>query len=98
MSLWMLVGAVSMAGMAAFYPVAPFFGSVLSGNMARAYHLCLAVIWLYAAWALYRLDRRGWWVVFVAMTASTLSALITFSRHDVAEMYGLMHYSAQQIA
>lgn len=97
-SIWLLFGAITMAGMAAFYPVAPFFGSLLSGNMARAYHVCLAVIWLYAAWALYRLDRRGWWVVFVAMTASILSSVITFSRHDVTEMYGVMHYSAQQIA
>ena len=87
-----------MVGMAALYPIAPFFGSLISGNIARAYHICLGLLWIYAAWALYRLDRRGWWVVLVAMTASTVSALITFSRHDITEVYGLMHYSAQQIA
>jgi hypothetical protein len=97
-SLWLLFGAITMVAMAAFYPVAPFFGSLLSGNAARAFHLCLAVIWLYAAWAVYRLDRRGWWVIFIAITASALSALITFARHDITEMYGLMHYSEQQIA
>jgi len=96
--LWLLFGAITMVGMAAFYPVAPFFGFLISGNIARAYHICLGLIWIYAAWALYRLDRRGWWVVFVVMTAATLSALITFSRHDIAEIYGVMHYSAQQIA
>jgi hypothetical protein len=97
-SIWLLFGAVTMVGMAAFYPVATFFGLLISGNMARGYHICLGLIWLYAAWALYRLDRRGWWVIFVAMTASILSALITFSRHDVAEIYALLHYPAQQVA
>jgi hypothetical protein len=97
-SLWLLFGAIAMVGMAAFYPVAPFFGLLISGNIARGYHICLGLIWIYAAWTLYRLDRRGWWVVFVAMMASALSALITFSRHDVAEIYALLHYPAQQIA
>lgn len=98
LSLWLLFGAITMVGMALLYPVAPFFGLLISGNIARAYHMCLGLIWIYAAWALYRLDWRGWWVVFVAMTASILSSVITFSRHDVTEMYGVMHYSAQQIA
>jgi hypothetical protein len=97
-SLWLLFGAVTMVGMAAFYPIAPFFGMLTTGAAARAYYLILGIIWLYAAWALYRLDRRGWWVVFVAITASTLSSAITFSRHDVAEIYALLHYPAQQVA
>lgn len=97
-SLWLLFGAITLIGMAAVYSAAPFFGLLVSGIIARAYYLCLGLIWLYAAWALYRLDRRGWWVILVAIMASTLSALITFSRHDMAEMYGMMHYPEQQIA
>jgi hypothetical protein len=87
-----------MLSMSMFYPIAPFFGLLLRGNAARAYHLCLALIWLYSAWALYRLDRRGWWIVFIAMIASAISGAITFSRHDIFEIYGLMGYSAQQTA
>ena len=97
-SLWLLFGAITLIGMAAVYSVAPFFGLLVSGNIARAYYLFLGLIWLYAAWALYRLDRRGWWVVLIAILASTFSALITFSRHDMAEIYGMMHYPEQQIA
>lgn len=95
---WLLLGAIALIGMAAVYSVAPFFGLLVSGIIARAYYLCLGLIWLYAAWALYRLDRRGWWVVLIVTLAATVSALITFSRHDLAEMYGMMHYPEQQIA
>ena len=98
LSVWLLFGAVSIVGMAALYPVAPFFGLLISGNVARIYNICLAVIWAYAAAALYRLDRRGWWIIFVAMMASIVSTLITFARHDLAEMYALMGYSAEQMA
>lgn len=97
-SLWLLFGAITLIGMAAVYSAAPFFGLLVSGIIARAYYLCLGIIWIYAAWALYRLDRRGWWVIFIAILALTLSAVITFLRHDVAEIYGQMHYSEQQIA
>jgi hypothetical protein len=97
-SLWLLFSAVTMVGMAAFYPIAPFFGMLTTGAAARAYHLILGIIWLYAAWALYRLDIRGWWIALTLMILSVISAVITFSRHDITEIYKLLGYPAEQIA
>lgn len=82
--------------MSIFFPVAPWFGLLLNGNPARAYYVGLTIIWFYGGWALYRLDRRGWWIVFIAMVASLASSFVTFSHHDISEFYAQMGYSAQQ--
>lgn len=97
-ALWLFFGAIVMLAMAAVYPIAPFFGMLISGSPARGYQICLCLLSIYASWAMYRLDRRGWWVVSIVMIASIVSGLITFSRHDITEVYGLVGYSAEQIA
>lgn len=97
-SLWLLFAAVSLFTMASAYPAAPFFGVLLSGIVARLYYLGSGCIWIYGAWALYRLDRRGWWTIFLVMIAGAVSSIITFTRHDMSEVYRQMHYPEQQMA
>ena len=97
-SLWLLTTALAMLSMSFFYPLAPFFGMLTTGVAARAYHLIFGITWLYAAWALYRLDIRGWWIALILMILSVISAVITFSRHDITEIYKLLGYPAEQIA
>ncbi len=87
-----------MVLMPAFHAVAAFFGLLLSGVAGSALYLFLAVVWAYCAWALYRLDRRGWWVIFAAMVLFCLSNMITYSRHDISEVYAAMGYPTVQIA
>lgn len=77
--------------------VMPFFGVFLTGLPGMILCLCIAAIWAYAAWSLYHLDRRGWWVILIAMCVMTASSLLTFARHDIIEMYHLMGYPAAQI-
>lgn len=97
-SLWLIVGAISMIGVLILAPVAPFFGSLVSGTPARIYYLCLTIIWIWASWRLYRLDRVAWWVVLIVVIACAVSAWLTYSRHDLTEVYSLMGYSAERIA
>jgi hypothetical protein len=97
-TLWLLVAAILIASMSLFYPVAPLFGMLTTRAAARVYYLILAIVWLYAAWAIYRLDIRGWWVALAAMILQVVSSVITFSRYDLTEIYTLLGYSADQIA
>lgn len=95
--LWLVLGALMMLLMPALHAVAPFFGVLLSGMAGTIVYLLLAFIWVYAAWALYRLDRRGWWAIFAVMVVLCVSNLITYSLHDLSEVYAAMGYSTAQI-
>ena len=97
MALWVGFGALSMLLMPALHGVAPWFGQLLSGTTATIFYLGLAVVWTYCAWALYRLDRRGWWVMVVAMVLFSVSNVLTYSRHDLGEIYAAMGYSSAQL-
>jgi hypothetical protein len=84
--------------MPAFHSMTPFFGLLLTGVPGTVVYVLMAVVWSYGAWALYRLDRRGWWVIFIAMILVSVSTVITYSRHDVSEVYSAMGYTAEQLA
>lgn len=97
--LWLAFSAPMMLLMAVAYKgVMPVFGVFVTGLAGSALYVLIALFWSYAAWALYKLDRRGWWLVAVTMCLFSLSAFITYSRHDISELYVLMGYPAEQIA
>jgi hypothetical protein len=77
--------------------VFPFFGTFLTGLPGDLAYLLLAAFWGYAAWCLYRLDQRGWWLILIGTCVWLISALITYARHDVTEMYRLINYPEAQI-
>ncbi len=77
--------------------VMPFFGTFLTGVPGALFCLALAALWSYAAWRLYKLDARGWWVILIALCVFMVSSLVTFARHDLVEMYRLMNYPEAQI-
>jgi len=81
----------------AFHGVVPFFGTFLSGLPGSLLCLALACVWGYAAWWLYQLQARGWWLIFVAFVLFLLSSLLTYARHDPMEIYGLMGYTPAQL-
>jgi hypothetical protein len=78
--------------------VVPFFGMFLTGVPGGIFCLIMACVWGYAAWALYKLNRTAWWIIFIAMCVMMLSTVLTFSTHDLTEMYHLMGYPESQIA
>ncbi len=79
------------------HAVMPFFGIFLTGMPGAMFCLAIAALWSYAAWSLYKLQQRGWWLILIAVCVFTASYLLTFARHDMMEMYRLMGYPEAQI-
>jgi len=97
--LWFGFAAPASIAWLIFLPAAvPFFGAILVGPMAVAVYLAFTALWIYGGWAFYKLDRRGWWVILACMCAFAVSGFVTYSRHDVSELYVLMGYSKERIA
>jgi len=95
---WLALGGLMMLIMPlASLGVMPFFGIFLSGLPGTLFCLAVAGIWGYGAWSLYHLDQRGWWLILVTLCLVTASALLTYPRHDIIEMYRLMGYPEAQI-
>ena len=96
--LWLLFGVPWMLLMPIIgHGVMPFFGMFLSGLPGSLFCLAVAAIWSYAAWLLYHLDVRGWWLILIALVVIIVSALVTYANHDIIEMYQLMGYPQAQI-
>ena len=77
--------------------VMPCFGMFISGLPGAVVCLVIAAVWGVAGWWLYRLDARGWWLILVAMVLFMVSALLTYARHDISEMYQLQGLPQAQI-
>lgn len=98
-SLWAAVAAVAMLVFPFCYRgILPFFGVFLSGITGSAVCLVLALVWAYAARALYRLELAGWWIMLLGTCVLGVSGFITYLRHDLTEIYRLMGYPETQIA
>lgn len=96
--LWLAFSMLMMLVMPLMgHGVMPFFGMFLTGLPGALFCLVTAAVWGCAAWLLYRLDVRGWWLILVALVLFMASSLLTYSRHDIIEMYQLMGYPQAQI-
>jgi hypothetical protein len=98
LSLWLLFAVPMLLLMPIVgHGVMPFFGMLLSGLLGSLVCVAMAALWAWCAWLLYKLDARGWWLILIVMVTYTVSALVTFSRHNILEMYQLMGYPQAQI-
>ena len=79
------------------HAVIPFFGTFLTGMPGALLYLVGAAVLIYGAWAMYKLNRLGWWLIFAALCAFFISNILTYARHDVTELYRLMNYPEAQI-
>jgi hypothetical protein len=96
--LWLLLSVPMMLVMPLTgHCVMPFFGMFLTGLPGALFCLAIAAFWSYAAWLLYKLDVRGWWLILIAICVLWISGLVTFAHHDMLEMYRLMGYPEVQI-
>jgi hypothetical protein len=95
--LWLVLGACCFFLMPLFRGVAPWFGVLISGLAGYLFYLAMGALWVYCAWACYRLERRGWWLVLLAVIFLGASSVITYARVDIADMYRLMGFPADQI-
>lgn len=96
--LWLLFAVPMMLVMPlSGHVVLPFFGMFLTSLPGALLCLVVAGIWAYSAWLLYKLDVRGWWLILIALIVYLASSLLTFTHHDMMEMYQLMGYPQAQI-
>ncbi len=96
--LWLLFTVPMMVIIPiAGHGVMPFFGMFLTGAPGTLFCLAIAAIWSYTAWSLYKLEQLGWWLILIALCVFMASALLTYARHDMIEMYQLMGYPEAQI-
>jgi len=97
-SLWLVLGILMMLTVpVAYHGVFPFLGMFLTGVPGSLLNLVMAALWAYCAWAFYKLDWRGWWILIVALIVFAVSGTITYSRHDIIELYRLIGYPEKQI-
>ena len=98
LSLLFGISAVSMLPMLVVYhSVIPFFGRLLTGAPGTLLILVMIALWIYCAWATYRLKPAGWWTILIGSGVMMVSTLMTYTRVDLIEMYRLMGYPEQQI-
>ena len=98
-SLWLAFSCATMLMMAvAFKGVIPIFGTFVAGPLGSALYVLVALVFGYSVWALYKLRWSGWWLIVAAICLFSVSAFITYSRHDISELYVLMGYSEQELA
>jgi hypothetical protein len=70
---------------------------VLSGFVGSLCCVMLALLWGYCVLAVYRLRSADWWIVLISLCIISVSAWLTFSNLDLAELYRAMGYSERQI-
>ena len=51
----------------------------------------------YSAYAMYKLDMRGWWLNFVSFCVLGISHWVTYARQDLMEFYRLAGYADEQL-
>jgi hypothetical protein len=98
-TLWLGFGGLMMAIMPfAYHGVFPFFGQFVAGPIGMILYFGFALLWGYCAYALYKLDLRGWWLIVAGLCIFSLSSVLTYAHHDIFELYRLMGYPEEQIA
>ena len=98
LSLMLLFGGASiLMNMVSLHGVLPFFGMLLSGPLGMAAWALFAAFWVYLAWSVYHLDLRGWWLTFLSMALFAISSFLTYSRHNMTEVYQLAGYPQDMI-
>jgi hypothetical protein len=98
-SVWFAFGGLMLLAMPLVYNgVLPCFGILLSGLPGTLVYLVIALLWVYLAWAWYRLKPMAWWITVGVLLLFTISNVVTFTRVDFMDMYRLMGYPPEQIA
>jgi len=96
--LWLGFGAITALLMpVSTNGVLPVFGQFISGPVGWVVCVMLAGMLGYSAWAMYRIQKTGWWIAFAIMCLGSVSGFVTLSRIDILEMYRLMGYGERQI-
>jgi hypothetical protein len=75
----------------------PLFGTILSGLPGVVAALGMAALWFWIGVMWYRRRAIGWWALLGALLLLGISGVVTFSHHDLTELYRKMGYPEAQI-
>jgi hypothetical protein len=87
-----------MLSMAAYGCSIAFLGRILSGLPGAIVILVLFAMLAYAAWGLYKLDKKAWWVAVIVIAGWSVSWILSYTKENMQLMYEKMHFSAQQLS
>ncbi len=90
-------GALSMLNLGFNNWIIPFFGIILSGIAGAAVAVVTTLLLGYAAWGIYKLDIKAWWIAIWIAVAGAFSMVITFSQVSLPEFFDKMGLPAQQL-
>lgn len=97
LSLLLAFGALSMVWTLAYGPVLPLFGILWKGLPAGAVVVAGSLLMGYLAWGAYKLKMAAWWTTLAVYVVFGLSAVITFSRIPLMELYRAMNFPEEQL-
>jgi fatty acid desaturase len=72
--------------------VLPLFGTFATGLPAALLSVCFAAAWALGGWLNFRLDIRGWWLLVIVILLGTISSVLTFCFHSIADLYRAGNY------
>ena len=96
-SLLLGFGAFSTVGILAYGAVLPWFGTLLSGPAALGVVVANAALLSVFAWGTYKLKKWAWLGTMAFLAVWGVSAVITFSRVTLLEMYEKMNFPEAQL-
>lgn len=82
LSLWLLFTALAMLFIA-WHTVFPVFSILLTGPLAVVLACALSALYIYLAWAAYRLHPIGWWGPLILSGIQTTSGVVYFLVGDI---------------
>ncbi len=75
----------------------PFFGKLISGLPGALATVITLILIGYLCWGFYKLKTTAWWVALGFSVVGYVSALLTFSRVGLLEMYQMMNFPPEAI-
>ena len=96
-SLLLGFGAFSTIGVLAYGAVVPWFGTLLGGLGGLGVVLTNALLLGVFAWGTYKLKKWAWLGTMALLAVWGVSAVITFSRVSLLEMYEKMNFPEAQL-
>ncbi|HUT90073.1 MAG TPA: hypothetical protein VMY37_11290 [Thermoguttaceae bacterium] len=96
-SLLLGFGAFSTIGVLAYGAVVPWFGTLLSGVGGLGVMVANALLLSVFAWGIYKLKKWAWLGTTALIAILSVSAIMTFSRVSLLEMYEKMNFPEGQL-
>jgi hypothetical protein len=97
LSLLLAFGATSILWSAGYEFVTPLFGIIMKGIPGAIFFFGVSALFIYLAWAIYKMRLYAWWVTLAAFVLFGLSTIVTFSRISLMDLYREMKFPEDQL-